>query len=148
MYKQMKTMKIWRVALAMVAVLSLASCSSDEEITDFRHNIGGGWEKVSPKGVEDVGLVVWTFHPNVKPAPDGLNGDLEIFTSHWAAGDTTVYYGYYVFEDGELQMFSRADGDDTKSYKIVKMTANRMVLNTIPPAPEAMEFKRIWPQWK
>ena len=31
MPKQMKTMKIWRIALAMAAVLSLASCSSDDE---------------------------------------------------------------------------------------------------------------------
>ena len=144
----MKTTKIWRIVLTMAAVLSLASCNSDEEITDFRHNIGGGWEKVPPEGLQDAGLAVWTFQPNVKPAHDGLNGDLEIFTSHWAAGDTTVYYRYYVFEDGELQLFSGTEEDYTKTYKIVKMTANRMVLNTVPPAPEAMEFKRIWPQWK
>ena len=29
--EEMKTMKIWRLAFAMLAVLSLASCSSDDE---------------------------------------------------------------------------------------------------------------------
>ena len=34
MNKEMKTTKIWRIALTMVAVLSLASCSSEPQWTD------------------------------------------------------------------------------------------------------------------
>ena len=30
----MRTMKIWRIAFAMLAAISLASCSSDDDVTD------------------------------------------------------------------------------------------------------------------
>ena len=35
----MKTMKIWRIAFAMLAVISLASCSSDDDDKDITKEI-------------------------------------------------------------------------------------------------------------
>ena len=31
---EMKTMKLWRIAFMMLAAFSLASCSSDDDVTD------------------------------------------------------------------------------------------------------------------
>jgi len=41
----MKTMKFWRLAFAMLAAFSLASCSSDDEDFDA-NNLVGTWQKV------------------------------------------------------------------------------------------------------
>ncbi|KWW24479.1 MAG: hypothetical protein F082_1696, partial [bacterium F082] len=46
----MKTMKFWRLAFAMLAAFSLASCSSDDEDFDA-NNLVGTWQKVYDKGV-------------------------------------------------------------------------------------------------
>ena len=93
----MKTMKLWRNVLVMTAaMLSLASCSSDDdndvyEATEF----GGTWQKVYDEGVADAGTVQYTFHPQ-----SVNNGTVDIFTSDWAAGETTVYRIYTVTDAG------------------------------------------------
>ena len=56
----MKTMKIWRLAFAMLAAFSLASCSSDDEDFDA-NNLVGTWQKVYDKGVVSEGNVEYTF---------------------------------------------------------------------------------------
>ena len=56
----MKTMKIWRIAFAMLAAFSLASCSSDDEDYDV-NNLAGTWERVYNKGVQDAGTEQYIF---------------------------------------------------------------------------------------
>ena len=58
----MKTMKIWRLAFAMLAAFSLASCSSDDEDFDA-NNLVGTWQKVYDKGVVSEGNVMYGGTP-------------------------------------------------------------------------------------
>ena len=46
----MKTMKIWRLAFAMLAAFSLASCSSDDDEDFLMDQLSGTWEQVYDEG--------------------------------------------------------------------------------------------------
>ena len=93
----MKTMKLWINILVMTAaMLSLASCSSDDDSNVYEAaELGGTWQKVYDDGIADAGMVQYTFHPQ-----SANNGTVDIFTSDWAAGDTTVYRIYTVTDAG------------------------------------------------
>ena len=80
----------------MLAAFSLASCSSDD---DSKAELGGTWQKVYDEGIADAGTVQYTFHQR-----SANNGTVDIFTSDWAAGDTTVYRIYTVTDAGHLQI--------------------------------------------
>ena len=85
-------MKIRRIAFVMLAAFSLASCSSDDDNDVYEAaELGGTWQKVYDEGVADAGTVQYTFRPQ-----SDNNGTVDIFTSDWAAGDTTVYRIYTV----------------------------------------------------
>ena len=48
----MKTIKIWRLAFAMLAAFSLASCSSDDDTDIYvATELSGTWQKVYDEGV-------------------------------------------------------------------------------------------------
>ena len=128
----MKTMKLWRksrlsechtnsfangrtgaiyvIAFMMLAAFSLASCSSDDDSNVYEaaelggtwH--GGTWQKVYDEGVADAGTVQYTFRPQ-----SANNGTVDIFTSDWAAGDTTVYRIYTVTNAGHLLISPKPD---------------------------------------
>ena len=69
----------------MLAAFSLASCSSDDDSNVYEAaELGGTWQKVYDDGIADAGMVQYTFHPQ-----SANNGTVDIFTSDWAAGDTT-----------------------------------------------------------
>ncbi len=55
----MKTMKLWRNILVMcAAMLSLASCSSDDDTGAYEAaELGGTWQKVYDEGVADAGTL-------------------------------------------------------------------------------------------
>ena len=92
----MKTMKLWRNILVMTAAFSLASCSSDDDNDVYEAaELSGTWQKVYDEGIADAGTVQYTFHPQ-----SANNGTVDIFTSDWAAGDTTVYRIYTVTHRG------------------------------------------------
>ena len=59
----MKMMKLWRNILVMTAaMLSLASCSSDDDNDVYEAaELGGTWQKVYDEGVADAGMVQYTF---------------------------------------------------------------------------------------
>ena len=61
----MKMMKLWRNILVMTAaMLSLASCSSDDDSNVYEAaELGGTWQKVYDEGVADAGTVQYTFRP-------------------------------------------------------------------------------------
>ena len=50
-------MKIWRLAFAMLAVLSLASCSSDDDDEFQMDQLAGTWQQVYDEGVVSEGYV-------------------------------------------------------------------------------------------
>ena len=88
----MKMMKLWRNILVMTAaMLSLASCSSDDDSNVYEAaELGGTWQKVYDEGVADAGTVQYTFRPQ-----SANNGTVDIFTSDWAAGDTHWASAYF-----------------------------------------------------
>ena len=66
----MKTMKIRRLAFAMLAAFSFASCSSDDDEEFLMDQLAGTWEQVYDEGVVAEGYVQYTFTPG-KPATVG-----------------------------------------------------------------------------
>jgi len=94
----MKTMKIWRIAFAMLAAFSLASCSSDDDEVFQAEQLTGTWEQVYDKGVVAEGYVQYTFTPGM-PA---TVGECTIHVYDVFAGDTTFVRDYVLTEDRHL----------------------------------------------
>ena len=163
----MKTMKIWRLtfglrpshltlgkamqaslpsrligALMMLAAFSLASCSSDDDSNVYEAaELGGTWQKVYDEGVADAGMVQYTFHPQ-----SANNGTVDIFTSDWAAGDTTVYRIYTVTDAGHLQISPKPDDTSvalTVDCDIRSLTSTQMIWNKPGTNEEISRFKKV-----
>ena len=101
----MKTMKIWRIAFAMLAAFSLASlasCSSDDDEEFLMDQLSGTWEQVYDEGVVAEGYVQYTFTPG-KPA---TVGQCTIHVYDVFAGDTTFVRDYALTEDRHLAIYS------------------------------------------
>ena len=112
----MKTMKLWRLnfglwpshltpgkvmhALIMLAVLSLASCSSDDDDYDV-NNLIGTWLQVYEEGVVTEGYVEYTFTPGVP----STSGDCDIHVHDVFAGDTTIHRGYVLNDNRQIVIF-------------------------------------------
>jgi len=139
----MKTMKLWRNILVMTAaMLSFASCSSDDDTDTYEAaELGGTWQKVYDEGIADAGMVQYTFHPQT-----ANNGTVDIFTSDWAPGDTTVYHIYTVTDAGHLQISPKPD--DTSVALIVdcdirRLTSMQMIWNKPGTNEEISRFKKV-----
>ena len=138
----MKTMKLWRIAFMMLAaMLSLASCSSDDDNDVYEATeLGGTWQKVYDEGVADAGTVQYTFHPQ-----SVNNGTVDIFTSDWAAGDTTVYRIYTVTDAGHLQISPKPDDASvalTVDCDIRRLTSTQMIWNKPGTSEEIARFTK------
>ena len=139
----MKMMKLWRNILVMTAaMLSLASCSSDDDNDVYEAaELGGTWQKVYDEGVADAGMVQYTFHPQ-----SANNGTVDIFTSDWAAGDTTVYRIYTVTDAGHLQISPKPDDTSvalTVDCDIRRLTSTQMIWYNTDSNEELARFKKI-----
>jgi hypothetical protein len=160
----MKTMKLWRksrlsesyanmfangrarviyvIVFMMLAALSLASCSSDDDNDVYEATeLGGTWQKVYDEGVADAGMVQYTFHPQ-----SANNGTVDIFTSDWAAGDTTVYRIYTVTDAGHLQISPKPDDTSvalTVNCDIRRLTSKQMIWNKPGTNEEISRFKKV-----
>ena len=139
----MKTMKLWRNILVMTAaMLSLASCSSDDDNDVYEAaELGGTWQKVYDEGVADAGMVQYTFHPQ-----SANNGTVDIFTSDWAAGDTTVYRIYTVTDVGHLHISLKPDDTSvalTVDCDIRRLTSTQMIWYNTDSNEELARFKKI-----
>ena len=139
----MKTMKFWRNILVMTAaMLSLASCSSDDDSNVYEAaELGGTWQKVYDEGVADAGTVQYTFRPQ-----SANNGTVDIFTSDWAAGDTTVYRIYTVTDAGHLQISHKPDDTSvalTVDCDIRRLTSKQMIWYKTENNEELARFKKI-----
>ena len=138
----MKTMKFWKIAFLMLAAFSLASCSSDDDNDVYEAaQLGGTWQKVYDEGVADAGMVQYTFHPQ-----SANNGTVDIFTSDWTAGDTTVYRIYTVTDAGHLQISPKPDDTSvalTVDCDIRRLTSTQMIWYNTDSNEELARFKKI-----
>jgi len=137
----MKTMKLWRISFMMLAVFSLASCSSDDSNVYEAAELGGTWQKVYDEGIADAGMVQYTFHPQ-----SANNGTVDIYTSDWAAGDTTVYRIYTVTDAGHLQISPEPNDTSvalTVDCDIRRLTSTQMIWFKTDNNEELARFKRI-----
>ncbi len=96
----MKTMKLWRMTWIMLAVLSFASCSSDDDDYDV-NNLVGTWLQVYEEGVVTEGYVEYTFTPGVP----STSGDCDIHVHDALAGDTTIHRGYVLNDNRQIVIF-------------------------------------------
>ena len=139
----MKTVNLWRNILVMTAaMLSIASCSSDDDTDVYEAaELSGMWQKVYDEGIADAGIAQYTFHPQ-----SANNGTVEIFTSDWAAGDTTVYRIYTVTDAGHLQISHKPDDTSialTVDCDIRRLTSTQMVWNKPGTNEEISRFKKV-----
>ena len=117
----MKTMKIWRLAFAMLAAFSLASCSSDDDEVFQTEQLTGTWEQVYDKGVVAEGYVQYTFTPGISATA----GKCTIHVYDVFAGDTTFVRDYVLTEDRHLAIY----GDtplELQEYDIQRLSAKDM----------------------
>ena len=139
---KMKTMKLWRIAFMMLAAFSLASCSSDDDSNVYEAaELGGTWQKVYDEGVADAGTVQYTFRPQ-----SANNGTVDIFTSDWAAGDTTVYRIYTVTNAGHLLISPKPDDTSealTVDCDIRRLTSTQMIWSKPGTNEEISRFKKV-----
>ena len=139
----MKMMKLWRNILVMTAaMLSLASCSSADDNDVYEAaELGGTRQKVYDEGVADAGMVQYTFHPQ-----SANNGTVDIFTSDWASGDTTVYRIYTVTDAGHLHISPKPDDTSvalTVDCDIRRLTSTQMIWYNTDSNEELARFKKI-----
>ena len=114
----MRTRKIWRITLAMLAAFSLATCGSDDEDFDA-NNLVGTWQKVYDKGVVSEGYVEYTFSDN---------GDCDIYASDVFAGDTTIHRGYMLKDNRQLIIYEPMYGGtlESQTWNIRKLGNSTM----------------------
>ena len=138
----MKTMKLWRIAFMMLTAFSIASCGSDDDTDIYvATELSGTWQKVYDEGVADAGMVQYTFHPQ-----SANNGTVEIFTSDWASGDTTVYRIYTVTDVGHLHISPKPDDTSvalTVDCDIRRLTSTQMIWYNTDSNEELARFKKI-----
>lgn len=124
----MKTMKIWRIAFAMLAAFtlaSLASCSSDDDEEFLMDQLSGTWEQVYDEGVVAEGYVQYTFTPG-KPA---TVGQCTIHVYDVFAGDTTFVRDYALTEDRHLAIYSGQYGatpSEIQEYEVRRLSTAGM----------------------
>ena len=93
-------MKILRKMIcAALLVAGLCGCEKIliPEI-DLANNLEGSWEKVYPEGVQDAGLVIWTFSSINKESQDPFI--LTIYVSDVFSGESEAKYIYQQHQNG------------------------------------------------
>ena len=136
----MKTMKIWRIAFAMLAAFSLASCSSDDDELQI-DQLAGTWEQVYDKGVVAEGYVQYTFTPGT-PA---TGGECTIHVYDVFAGDTTFVRDYALTEDRHLAISVGQYGGtppEIQEYDVQRLSAKDMSWH-ISGSDVVLNFKKV-----
>ena len=87
---------------AFCATLLLAGLSGCEKNLipeiDLANNLEGSWEKVYPEGVQDAGLVIWTFWTSNTESQD--RHILTIYVSDVLSADADAKYIYQQHQNG------------------------------------------------
>ena len=137
---KMKTMKIWRNIFVMcAAVLSLASCSSDDE--EYQTNqLAGTWLRVYDEGVVAEGYVKYTFTPGVP----STSGDCDIYVYDVFAGDTTIHRGYVLNDNRQLVIYEPMYGGtpESQTWNIKKLGSSTMSWERADRSDIIYNFKR------
>ena len=134
-------MKIWRLAFAMLAAFSLASCSSDDDEVFQTDQLAGTWEQVYDKGVVAEGYVQYTFTPGM-PA---TAGECIIHVYDVFAGDTTFVRDYVLTEDRHLAIYEgRHDGTsmEMQEYDVQRLSAKDMTWH-LSGSDVVLNFKKV-----
>ena len=124
----MKTMKLWRNILVMcAAMVSLASCSSDDDGKFDASRLEGKWRKAIRSGVMDGETVIYTFYPE-----NWYSGRIEEQVSAWPEeGWKTQDLNYRVGETGHMNIFTgKTYNGESKFYlevDIRKLTGSEMI---------------------
>ena len=130
----MKTMKLWRLTLMILAAISLASCSNDDEDYDA-NNLIGTWHRVYDEGVVSEGYEEYTFY---------VNGNCEIYVYDVFAGDTTIYRGYMLKDNRQLVIFEPMFGGtpESQTWIIKKLCSSTMSWERADRSDIIYNFKR------
>ena len=92
-------MKILRNVLCS-ALLVAGLCGCEKQLIpeiDLAGNLEGDWQKVNPEGVQDAGLVIWSFTAG---DADPHSWVLTIYVSDVFSGDSEVKYIYAQHQNG------------------------------------------------
>ncbi|MBQ6311012.1 MAG: hypothetical protein IJK74_05640 [Bacteroidales bacterium] len=86
--------------LIFAVLLLTGLCGCEKTFTEINlDNLEGSWQKEYAKGVQDAGLVIWTFSDNNNPdSKDWLT--LDIYVSDVFAGDSEAKYIYRPHQNG------------------------------------------------
>ena len=137
----MNTLKIWRLAFAMLAAFSFASCSSDDDEEFLRDQLAGTWEQVYDEGVVAEGYVQYTFTPG-KPA---TVGECTIHVYDVFAGDTTFVRDYALTEDRYLAIYNGQDAGtsmEIQEYDVRRLSTTGMTWQ-LAGSDVVLNFKKV-----
>ena len=137
----MKTMKIWRIAFAMLAALSLTSCGSDDDEVFQTDQLAGTWQRVYDEGVVAEGYVQYTFTPGM-PA---TAGECTIHVYDVFAGDATFVRDYVLTEDRHLAIYEgQHDGTsmEMQEYDVQRLSAKDMTWH-LSGSDVVLNFKKV-----
>ena len=124
------------------AMLSLASCSSDDDYKFDASKLEGKWRKAIRSGIMDGETVIYTFY-----SENWYSGRIEQQVSAWPdEGWKTTDLNYRVGETGHMNIFTgKTYNGESKIYLEVdvrKLTDSEMVWYHIDSNEEIARFKR------
>ena len=128
--------------LAMLAALSLASCSSDDE--DYNvNNLTGTWERVYSEGIQDAGTEQYTFFPE-----SSTSGRIELYVNSWPDfKQETIDLNYVVGHTGHMNIFTGKKHDGQSKvygeYDIHKLSSSEMIWYRTDSNEELARFKKV-----
>ena len=134
-------MKIWRIALTMLAAFSLASCSSDDDEEFLIDQLTGTWEQVYDAGVVSEGYVQYTF---TSGTPTNV-GECTIHVYDVFAGDTTFVRDYALTEDRHLAIYNGRDGGNSleiQEYDVRRLSTSGMKWQLVG-SDVVLNFKKV-----
>ena len=123
------------------AMLSLASCSSDDNEEFLMDQLSGTWEQVYDEGVVAEGYVQYTFTPG-KPA---TGGECTIHVYDVFAGDTTFVRDYALTEDRQLAIYNGQYGttpSEIYEYDVQRLSAKAMTWH-LTNSDVVLNFKKV-----
>ena len=142
----MKDMKIWKIMFAMLAALTLVSCSSDDEEIQI-DQLAGTWLQVYDEGVVAESYVKYTFTPGVP----STSGNCTIHVYDVFAGETTIQRSYAISDDNRRLYIFKAlygghpdtqDYSETQEYDIRRISAKGMTWHLIG-SDVVMNFRKV-----
>lgn len=129
------------VAAVVVAVLCVAGCGDDDKVFD-PSLLGGTWERVWDKGVQDVGTERYTFRPTSQ-----TEGTVEVFTSDVFTGDKTTLHDYVVGHTGHIVIYGTTRqapfNPGGEECDIARLTRKEMVWNHTDSKEVVKRFRRV-----